>query len=61
MRDDDAEMKCKKDCNNCKKLNYRTDSNGYPYAYECLKYGDSVFRKNFTSEKDFFQEPEINE
>ena len=45
--------KCNKDCNECKYLGARTDSKGYPYGYECLKYNDSVFRSQFCDTKEF--------
>ena len=44
---------CSKNCNDCKKLNTKTDKNGYPFGYECLKYGDTVFKKDFKSTKTF--------
>ncbi len=46
-------MKCKKDCRKCSQLNVRIDDKGYPYGYDCLKYGDSVFEEQFTNEKSF--------
>ncbi len=46
-------ISCHKDCENCESLNVRTDDKGYPWAYECLKYGDSVFRDKFGYDKDF--------
>ena len=46
-------MCCSRNCNKCSKLNTLTDDKGYPYGYECLKYGNSVFRKEFTSAKSF--------
>ena len=44
---------CNKDCEKCKNLNTRTDNKGYPFGYDCLKYKDSVFRKDFKSTKEF--------
>lgn len=44
---------CNKDCNKCKQLNTRVDNKGYPFAYECLKYKDSVFREKFSDSKNF--------
>ena len=46
-------VKCNKNCNKCRKLNVRTDEKGYPYGYDCLKYGDSVFQDKFESTKEF--------
>lgn len=46
-------MKCKKDCRKCSQLNVKTDDKGYPYGYDCLKHGDSVFEEQFTDEKVF--------
>ncbi len=46
-------IKCNKNCTNCKYLNGKTDDKGYPYAYECLKYGDSVFINKFKDTKEF--------
>ena len=36
-----------------KKLNIKVDNKGYPWGYECLKYGDSVFREHFQDTKEF--------
>lgn len=44
---------CNRDCNKCMKLNVKTDDKGYPWGYECLKYGDSVFQEKFRSTKEF--------
>ncbi len=44
---------CNKDCNKCRQLNTKTDDNGYPWGYECLKYGDSVFEEHFRDTKEF--------
>lgn len=44
---------CSKNCISCKRLNIKTDDKGYPWGYECMKYGDSVFQKEFTSTKSF--------
>ena len=46
-------IKCNKNCNKCRQLNIRTDEKGYPYGYDCLKYGDSVFQDKFESTKEF--------
>lgn len=46
-------IKCNKDCNKCNHLNIRTDNKGYPFGYECMKFGDSVFMSDFTSTKEF--------
>ena len=46
-------VKCNKNCNKCNQLNVRTDDKGYPYGYDCMKYGDSVFRSEFESTKEF--------
>lgn len=44
---------CNKDCKKCKSLNIKTDDKGYPWGYECLKYGDSVCKEHFGNGKDF--------
>ena len=46
-------MMCNKDCSRCKQLNVKTDDNGYPWGYECIKFGDSVFRDKFQDTKTF--------
>lgn len=46
-------MVCNRDCTRCKSLNTKTDNNGYPWGYECMKYGDTVFEKEFKSTKYF--------
>lgn len=46
-------IECNKVCDKCKWLNGKTDYNGYPWGYECLKYGDSVFAKEFSNTKYF--------
>lgn len=46
-------MYCNKDCQKCKNLNVKVDDKGYPWGYECLRYGDSVFLEQFTSTKEF--------
>lgn len=46
-------MRCNRDCNKCKNLNFRVDNKGYPFGYECMKYGDSVFETEFKSTKEF--------
>ena len=33
---------CDRDCGKCSRLNIKVDKLGYPWGYECLKYGDSV-------------------
>lgn len=48
-----SNIKCNKDCSKCNELNTRTDSKGYPFGYECLKYSDTVFKKDFESTKEF--------
>lgn len=55
-------MTCHKDCKECKSLNIKTDSKGYPWGYECLRYGDSVFADSFESDKTFheYQTPKNN-
>ena len=40
-------------CDSCKELNTRVDDKGYPYGFECMKYGDSVNRDDFYSTKEF--------
>lgn len=49
---------CNKDCTKCKHLSGRTDGKGYPFGYECLKYGDSVFKEKFGDTKIFYAERE---
>lgn len=49
-------VECNKDCTKCKHLSGRTDDKGYPYGYECAKYGDSVFSENFRDSKEFRKE-----
>lgn len=44
---------CNKDCSKCNHLNGKTDDKGYPWGYECMKYGDSVFLEDFKSTKEF--------
>lgn len=44
---------CNKDCEKCKQLNVKVDDKGYPWGYECMKYGDSVFREKFRDTKEF--------
>lgn len=53
-------VKCNKNCKKCKQLNVRTDDKGYPYGYDCLKYGDSVFQYEFESTKEFKTEEEFS-
>lgn len=54
-------IQCNKNCNKCKQLNVRTDDNGYPYGYDCMKYGDSVFEADFESTKEFKTEEDFNQ
>lgn len=44
---------CNKDCSKCSSLNTKTDSKGYPWGYNCLKYGDSVLQEDFSNTKFF--------
>lgn len=44
---------CNRNCKNCKQLNTRVDNKGYPYGYDCLKHGDSVFEHDFERTKAF--------
>lgn len=44
---------CNRDCSKCKLLSVKADIKGYPYGYECLKYGESVDQKDFSSTKEF--------
>lgn len=44
---------CNRNCNKCRSLNAKTDDKGYPWGYDCLKYGDSVFQEDFESTKEF--------
>lgn len=46
-------IECNKDCNKCKQLNVKTDDKGYPWGFECMKYGDSVFMNEFENTKTF--------
>lgn len=46
-------IQCNKNCENCKYLNGRTDNKGYPFGYECMRYGDSVFKEQFKDVKVF--------
>lgn len=49
-------IQCNKECNNCKYLGARTDEKGYPFAWECLKYNDSINKEDFQSTKEFIKE-----
>lgn len=44
---------CNRNCERCRSLNYKTDNNGYPWSYECMKYNDTVDRHKFTETKVF--------
>ena len=44
---------CNRDCSKCNFLNTKTDSKGYPWGYDCMKYGDSVLEKDFSNTKVF--------
>lgn len=44
---------CNKDCTKCKFLNTKTDNEGYSWGYDCMKYEDSVLKKDFTNTKFF--------
>lgn len=46
-------LKCNNDCNKCKWLNGKVDDKGYPWGYECMKYGDSIVKGKFTETKEF--------
>lgn len=46
-------VECNKDCEKCRQLNTKVDGKGYPWGYECMKYGDSILRKDFHSTKVF--------
>jgi hypothetical protein len=48
-----ATITCNRNCNNCTQLNTRVDNKDYPYGYDCLKYGDSVFENDFERTKQF--------
>lgn len=48
--------KCNKNRNKCKQLNTRTDDRGHPFGYECMKYNDSVFKRDFLDAKEFGKE-----
>lgn len=54
-------VECNKDCSKCKRLNGRTDGKGYPFGYDCLKYGDSVFENQFRDTKVFKTEEDYGE
>ena len=45
--------KCNKNCEDCSYLNTKTDDKGYPWGYECIKFGDSVFESEFDRTKEF--------
>lgn len=45
--------RCNRNCKKCKQLNIRVDDKGYPYGYECMRYGDSVFQHEFENTKEF--------
>lgn len=53
-------IECNKDCNTCKQLNNKTDDKGYPFGYECMKYGDSVFLEQFGDSKVFKTEKDLS-
>lgn len=44
---------CEMNCKYCRHLNIKTDNKGYPWEYECMKYGDTVFEKELASIKSF--------
>lgn len=44
---------CNKNCNKCKYLNSKSERNGQPWRYECLKYNDIVEVTQFQSTKIF--------
>lgn len=44
---------CNKDCLKCNYLNTKADSKGYPWGYDCMKYGDSVLEKDLSNTKFF--------
>ena len=46
-------IKCNKDCKKCKHLNARVDNKAQPFAYDCMKFGDSVFDSEFKNTKEF--------
>ncbi len=46
-------QECNRDCSRCRYLSARTDDKSYPWAYECLKFEDSVFREDFKNTKVF--------
>lgn len=52
-------VQCNKDCKKCKQLNIRTDDKGYPFGYDCMKYGDSVFQTEFESIREFKTEEDL--
>lgn len=39
-------IECNKDCT-------KVDDRGYPWGYECLKYGNSVLQEDFRNTKTF--------
>lgn len=46
-------IQCNRNCKKCKQLNVRTDDKGYPFAYDCIKYKNSVFVEDFENTKEF--------
>lgn len=55
-----ALVECNKDCSKCKQLSGRTDDKGYPFGYDCMKYGDSVFVEHFGDTKMFKTVEDLN-
>lgn len=52
-------VQCNRNCNKCKHLNVRVDDKEYPYGYDCMKYGDSVFQSDFEDTKEFKTEEDF--
>lgn len=48
------EKRCRKNCFKCDKLNIKTDANGYPYEYECLRYDTTLDMQEVLLDKSEF-------
>lgn len=53
MNRDNEIKQCNRNCKTCRSLNVKTDTKSYPYAYECMKFDNSVLKKDFESTKYF--------
>lgn len=47
---------CNRNCRKCGYMNVRTDRKGYPFGFDCLKYGDSIFPQYMESTKTFVKQ-----